>query len=44
MMLRGHRAAFPLLTGAAVIVGFGLAANAQTRYPKPTDLPNPYPK
>jgi hypothetical protein len=42
MMLRGHRAVFPLLTGAAVIVGFGLAANAQTQYPKPTDLPNPY--
>jgi len=30
------------LTGAAVIVAFGRTPNAQTQYPKPTDLPNPY--
>jgi hypothetical protein len=41
-MWRVRRAVFTLLTGAAVIVGFGLTANAQTQYPKPTDLPNPY--
>jgi DNA-binding beta-propeller fold protein YncE len=41
-MLRVHRAVFPFLAGAAVIVGSGLTANAQTQYPKPTDLPNPY--
>jgi len=39
-MLRVQRAVFPLLTGAAVIVGLRLTANAQ--YPTPTDLPNPY--
>lgn len=41
-MLRARRAVIPLLTSAAVIVGFGFTANAQTQYPKPTDLPNPY--
>ena len=41
-MLRARRAAFPPLTRAAVVVAFGLTANAQTQYPKPTDLPNPY--
>src|SRR5712692_6422178 len=41
-MLGARRAVFPLLTSAAVIVAFGFTANAQTQYPKPTDLPNPY--
>jgi len=41
-VLRARRAVFPLLTSAAVIVAFGFTANAQTQYPKPTDLPNPY--
>ena len=39
-MLPVRRAVFPLLT--AVIVAFGFTANAQTQFPKPTDLPNPY--
>jgi len=41
-MLRARRAVFPLLTSAAVIVAFRFTAGAQTQYPKPTDLPNPY--
>ncbi len=41
-MLHARRAVFPLLTRAAVVVAFGFTPNAQTQYPKPTDLPNPY--
>ena len=41
-MLRARRAVIPLLTSAAVVVAFGFLATAQTKNPKPTDLPNPY--
>jgi len=40
-MLRVRRAVFPLI-GAGLVAAVGLTANAQTQYPKPTDLPNPY--
>jgi hypothetical protein len=42
-MSRAGRAGFVLATSALVIAILGAAAQAQQpRYPKPTELPNPY--
>src|ERR1700680_1045905 len=42
-MSRADRARFVLVASAAAVAMFGAAAQAQqTRYPKPTELPNPY--
>ncbi len=41
-MSRASRALFTLVAGAVAIAAFGLAAEAQTQYPKPSELPNPY--
>src|SRR6266581_8308587 len=41
-MPRASRAVITLLAGAVAAVTCAVAGNAQTQYPKPTELPNPY--